>query len=326
MENLKVESKDPSLVMQNGDSLAIKGEGVYDPHIKQEPRYDHDVPGYHGMNGYPGNAINPMAGQRATNNLIQQFGSQATASLRAAGLPQQPRPLSLPGQPQQQHQQQHRQAQPTPQYPLGQAQTDGAVPEPEDAHLTWKQRWENMVLQARETDPQEQLVADRLLHRIMTENEIDEESQILMVDSRRKKQPKLKNRALPPPQRQMAGLSIASSSKASSSLAPSADHMQVDGGDDEFDEDAINSDLDDSEEEIDGQQADDDGPLGEMILCTWDKVNRVKNKVSGVIYILSLHKNPQNGTSKRKASVVLTWYFQWRCTLKDGILTTGGKE
>lgn len=85
------------------------------------------------------------------------------------------------------------------------------------------------------------------------------------------------------------------STKPSKQTNPSSKgkgRLQVDGTED--DEDAINSDLDDSEDDLDGAPAEDDGPIGEMILCTWDKVNRVKNK--------------------------------WRCTLKDGILTTGGKE
>jgi len=81
---------------------------------------------------------------------------------------------------------------------------------------------------------------------------------------------------------------------------------QMDGGDEDLDdksivklkvedEDAINSDLDDSDDGLEDPDADnEDGPLGETILCTYDKVQRVKNK--------------------------------WKCTLKDGILTTGGRE
>jgi transcription initiation factor TFIIA large subunit len=58
-------------------------------------------------------------------------------------------------------------------------------------------------------------------------------------------------------------------------------------------EDAINSDLDDSEDELnDGDNSDDD--MVDYMLCTYDKVQRVKNK--------------------------------WKCTLKDGILTTNKKE
>lgn len=75
---------------------------------------------------------------------------------------------------------------------------------------------------------------------------------------------------------------------------------QYDGpGDDdddtkEEDEDAINSDLDDPEDELDREETDEDANQGEIMLCTYDKVQRVKNK--------------------------------WKCTLKDGVLTTGGKE
>lgn len=61
----------------------------------------------------------------------------------------------------------------------------------------------------------------------------------------------------------------------------------------EDDEDAINSDLDDPDEEV-VQEEQEDGQDGQIMVCTYDKVARVKNK--------------------------------WKCTLKDGVLTTGGKE
>ncbi|KAF4125104.1 hypothetical protein GMORB2_3943 [Geosmithia morbida] len=71
-----------------------------------------------------------------------------------------------------------------------------------------------------------------------------------------------------------------------------------DGGDDddepvEADEDAINSDLDDPDEDRSEDEVDDEG-LGHIMLCMYDKVQRVKNK--------------------------------WKCTLKDGVLTVNGKE
>lgn len=50
-----------------------------------------------------------------------------------------------------------------------------------------------------------------------------------------------------------------------------------DGGDDEEDEDAINSDLDDSDDENGEDEVDDEG-LGSIMLCMYDKVQRVKNK------------------------------------------------
>jgi transcription initiation factor TFIIA large subunit len=72
---------------------------------------------------------------------------------------------------------------------------------------------------------------------------------------------------------------------------------RFDGDDDvkpeEDPDDAINSDLDDSEDELgDGDNSDDE--MVDYMLCTYDKVQRVKNK--------------------------------WKCTLKDGILTTNKKE
>lgn len=73
---------------------------------------------------------------------------------------------------------------------------------------------------------------------------------------------------------------------------------QLDGEDekedikDEDDEDAINSDLDSSEDE--GNQGEEDDDDIDSMLCTYDKVQRVKNK--------------------------------WKCTLKDGIFRANGKE
>ncbi|EXJ87251.1 hypothetical protein A1O3_04210 [Capronia epimyces CBS 606.96] len=80
------------------------------------------------------------------------------------------------------------------------------------------------------------------------------------------------------------------------STTPSLTRAQADATgddeDDEEDEDAINSDLDDPDElaanEEDGENTD------QVMLCTYDKVQRVKNK--------------------------------WKCTLKDGIFRVGGTE
>ncbi|CAK7274316.1 transcription factor IIA subunit alpha [Sporothrix epigloea] len=77
--------------------------------------------------------------------------------------------------------------------------------------------------------------------------------------------------------------------------------VQVDGADDDEDvkgnilddEDAINSDLDDPEDDREDEDDEDDA-MGPIMLCVYDKVQRVKNK--------------------------------WKCTLKDGVLTVNGKE
>lgn len=66
-----------------------------------------------------------------------------------------------------------------------------------------------------------------------------------------------------------------------------------DGQDDMDDEDAINSDLDDPDDDLD-DNPDDDDSNSQIMLCMYDKVQRTKNK--------------------------------WKCILKDGVLTIGGKE
>ncbi|KAG9235967.1 putative transcription initiation factor IIA large subunit [Amylocarpus encephaloides] len=63
--------------------------------------------------------------------------------------------------------------------------------------------------------------------------------------------------------------------------------------DDDFDEDAINSDLDDPDDGLNDEEDDDEG-MGHIMLCMYDKVQRVKNK--------------------------------WKCVMKDGVLTVNGKE
>ncbi|KAI1465498.1 transcription factor IIA, alpha/beta subunit [Daldinia caldariorum] len=73
---------------------------------------------------------------------------------------------------------------------------------------------------------------------------------------------------------------------------------QVDGTDDDVkdeasdDADAINSDLDDPDDNIEDDDDDEDG--GQIMLCMYDKVQRVKNK--------------------------------WKCVLKDGVLSVNGKD
>ncbi|KAF3481279.1 uncharacterized protein GIQ15_04038 [Arthroderma uncinatum] len=89
----------------------------------------------------------------------------------------------------------------------------------------------------------------------------------------------------------------------SSTISPAAPSgppppSQFDGTDDygikkDEDEDAINSDLDDPDDLVDDEQGEDDA-VGQVMLCTYDKVQRVKSK--------------------------------WKCVLKDGILTSDGRE
>ncbi|KAI1749677.1 transcription factor IIA, alpha/beta subunit [Xylaria castorea] len=84
--------------------------------------------------------------------------------------------------------------------------------------------------------------------------------------------------------------------KSGSNAGPS----QFDGPDDDLkdedeadsDEDAINSDLDDPDDNVEDNEDDEEG--GQIMLCMYDKVQRVKNK--------------------------------WKCVLKDGVLNVNGKD
>lgn len=101
---------------------------------------------------------------------------------------------------------------------------------------------------------------------------------------------------MPKGKKRKAAVSVLEEEDAeASSSAPGA--AGFDGADEdvkeEDPEDAINSDLDDPEDDLhDGDNSDDD--MVDYMLCTYDKVQRVKNK--------------------------------WKCVLKDGILTTNKKE
>ncbi|KAK2877246.1 hypothetical protein FQN49_001302, partial [Arthroderma sp. PD_2] len=97
---------------------------------------------------------------------------------------------------------------------------------------------------------------------------------------------------------------LSNQAEASSSVPPAAvtsgplPPSQFDGPDDygikkDEDEDAINSDLDDPDDLLDDEHGEDDA-VGQVMLCTYDKVQRVKSK--------------------------------WKCVLKDGILTSDGRE
>lgn len=240
--------------------------------IKLEPTYDvnlhRDIP----ITSPYSTGINAQqsAIQRAQHLAYAQFGNQATGSIAAMQAAQ----MGLPQMPQQQQQQQSQQQRPqgtapqqrpqqsngTPvikqeaQDSLGFSQTDGAGEAPHASSSNGTFR---------------QQAADMALR-------LEGGGLLLPLDERR--QPSRK------------ALKIRARNTAHQSTAGPSPY---DGVDDEADEDAINSDLDDSEDEaLEGNiEAD---FQGDVILCLYDKVQRVKNK--------------------------------WKCTLKDGVVTVDGKE
>ncbi|GAM90711.1 hypothetical protein ANO11243_087560 [Dothideomycetidae sp. 11243] len=284
---------------QSYNSSQTQSQAANGARMKVEPGTEQN---YAGGNYMP-QPMNPeLAQQRAASLLQQQFGSQATASLgamqqRGIALPgqQQPKPgLQLPGQPQpvQQYAQQLKQQQAGQQTRI-KAETDGAS---DDFQTAKRQRLEyaqtdgtddglaewNAMMRARHDLSDEERTLNDLTMRehVMAMAKqlesglmrpLDEHKPIKSVKGRKGKQPRLQG--IP----QLDG--------------DFSDDEKADIKDDE-DENAINSDLDDSGDELNNAEEDDDDI--DSMLCTYDKVQRVKNK--------------------------------WKCTLKDGVLSANGKE
>ena len=307
--------------------------------IKTEPG-SYDTSGIPHSNVITGSYGNTIAKQRAAQNLHEKFGPSANLQinqLQGLGNPSQqphrnPQNIQLPHQQseqqrreyaerqRQQTQQQYesaRQAQAQQQRSnVGNAQTDGA------------DDWSTMVLQRRGDaldNPASMYDADMTMReRLEQMSHSMEGGGVMMPLSERPKQPLARKRK---PTHEIPSSSLHQSLVATQYASPSdtshqslapAQHArplripQYDGLDDDEDdddkagikddpdlnddddEDAINSDLDDPDDDNIIEEEGEDGKEGQIMLCTYDKVQRVKNK--------------------------------WKCTLKDGVLTTGGKE
>lgn len=161
---------------------------------------------------------------------------------------------------------------------VGNAQTDGAG----DALSDWKVE----VARRRAAAKGQNGEGDRILrgHLKQRMNQLEGGGLLIPLEERQA-----------PSRNFTSQLGLASPTEASTAEMPRA-QFDGPGGDDtkeEDDEDAINSDLDDPDD-LDGEDNEGEDSVGQVMLCTYDKVQRVKNK--------------------------------WKCTLKDGVLTTGGKE
>ncbi|KAK3354235.1 transcription factor IIA, alpha/beta subunit [Neurospora tetraspora] len=283
----------------NGNGVAIKNEPgmANEPAIKQEPGTMQPMmhPAYPGNNAARGG----MAAQRAAQAIASRYGSQAQASINA--IHQQTQQPQIPGQAPQQQQQQQQQLNPQQQYQQNVAaqmqermqqrmqQQPGQPGQPQPpnqqnglggAQVDGSSDGFDGVLMRRDADgnPVEmgRVEIDNLLHAQLLEKAKQREGGGLMLPLKE------------------ATKSRGTATKRSRAAARGAN--QLDGNDeddDEFDEDAINSDLDDPEDERDDDDEEDEAS-GWIMLCLYDKVQRVKNK--------------------------------WKCTLKDGVLTVNGKE
>lgn len=309
----QIPSSGPSLsttpVPSNGGPVRIKTE-----------------PGYEAYQGLPTYG-NTEAHQRAAAHLEQKFGANAlqqihqrqaqTAMSTPGGQPQRgPMNIQLP--PPMSDQQRHDQAefkrrQQAQQYQnLQQAQqrpmsNNGQTDGPGD--------WEDYVTQRRldaSRNPQQINEADLTIRQQVEQANRSMEGGGLMM-------PLAEQSTLPQTKKHKIATTEMGSGSGQAALvaAQTSDHeympqvSQLDGGvddedeedskagikdelfGDDDDEDAINSDLDDPDDNV-IEEEQEEGRPAQIMLCTYDKVARVKNK--------------------------------WKCTLKDGVLTTGGKE
>ena len=290
--------------------------------VKTEPGYE---PQGFQTNGLPPNYGNTIAQQRAAANLQQKFGAganvqisqlQAQAAMGTPGGQPQRSPMNIQLPPQMSDQQRQEQAefkrrqqaqqyqnlQHAQQRPLvNNTQTDGA------------DDWEGYVAQRRldaSRDPNKTSEVDLTIRQKVEQmNRSMEGGGLMMPLADQPKLPRTKKRKTgnpdAGPSRSYSHLAAAQSSDSKHSLGiPQMDGDEEDDDDDDKigikdelfdddDEDAINSDLDDPDDNIIEEEPEDGRPQ-QIMLCTYDKVARVKNK--------------------------------WKCTLKDGVLTTGGKE
>ncbi|KAJ8123364.1 hypothetical protein ONZ43_g671 [Nemania bipapillata] len=235
--------------------------------------------------------LNNIAQQRVIAQLQNQYGDRAAASInRLMGQPQNqqrvanpPMPQAYPGQHQNNPQQQYRST--LPHNPAAQqhtamangqrppnSQVDGSGDD--DSHIGI------LLQQARngETTEVGRVEIDNLLHAQIAARAKAMEGGGLML----------------PLKRTGKGKAVRHH-RSAANAGPS----QFDGPDDDVkdeegdtDEDAINSDLDDPDENIEENEDDEEG--GQIMLCMYDKVQRVKNK--------------------------------WKCVLKDGVLNVNGKD
>lgn len=233
------------------------------------------------QNPYANGTNSVSASQRAVQLLQQQYGTQANASIGAL----QQQGLHLPGrgpngppmhrQPgdtassqqflreQEQMRQQQRE--------IANAQTDGAGDD--------MAAWNALVTERRSQHNLMRAHVEQLAQ------QMDSGLMVPLAEPKAAKSTKRKASAVTPSPSTSVGIA---------QLDGGDDIKDEDGDREELDEDAINSDLDDSGDELNQDDEDDEGNSGEVMLCTYDKVQRVKNK--------------------------------WKCILKDGVLTTGGKE
>ena len=251
-------------------------------------------------NGLPPNYGNNIARERAAQNLQQKFGPEAQSQINRL---QAQAAMNTPG------------GQPAQRGPAGQFPQGGQMTEKQQADLAEYHR--QFAQQGRPLNPSQQPVAnnDRTDGADDWDDFVSQRRQADNLDARREVDLTLREQYEQSQRSNEGGglllplseqpKTLQTNKRKTGGSIPQNDGLDEDedskadvkddlfGEDDEDDADAINSDLDDPDDNaIEEEQ--EEGRPNQIMLCTYDKVQRVKNK--------------------------------WRCTLRDGVLNTGGKE
>ncbi|KMU82525.1 hypothetical protein CIHG_00306 [Coccidioides immitis H538.4] len=280
----QIPQSQPPLAPANGS-----GQAAGEVRVKTEPGYPTT------STGIPTTAAH-IAQQRAADALHQRYGAAAASQIHQLQAQSQAA-LSLPGQqrlqtsqfngPQSQDPKVSQQG--SQSNTVGNGQTDGAGDSEIDALSEWKAE----VARRREKATKNGAQADRVMRKYVELRGLQMEGNGLLapLHERYPRANGKKRKVTIKEESAIPGPSIASEATIPSQ-AGGYDGVDEFGIKKDEDEDAINSDLDDPDDLLDDPEGDD--AVGQVMLCTYDKVQRVKSK--------------------------------WKCTLKDGILTTGGKE
>lgn len=289
----------------NGQHIAVQGGAARAQQLVQQQFGNAAAPSLAAMQR--GGLALPLQQQpKPPQGLQLPQGSPAAAQQQF----QQQQQAAMARQQHQLQQQQQQQAQPrikveneSPQVQQGgfqhphYSQTDGADEgEEEEEDLA---QWKAMLAERRAAHAQHGGQSDSLMRDQIMRLSADLQSG-LMLPLRDQPSSRLQNK-----QKRRTAPPTAIESPSTPALGSSISQMDgVDDDDDDDDEkpklkdeddpDAINSDLDDDDDDGQGAMGDEDDETIDTILCTYDKVQRVKNK--------------------------------WKCTLKDGVMSVSGKE
>ena len=300
ISNPTVPSNVPRSGTGNSSSSTTENGASGQVRVKQEPNYDSQS---FQTNGLPPNYGNNVARERAAQQLQQKFGADATLQINrlqaqsamnmpAGQAPAQRSPVA--GQYPQSNQMGEKQRADIAEYHRQAAQSQNPLRPPNppqqpvvnNAGTDGADDWDSFVLERRQLAGDRHEADSTLRQQFEQMQRANEGGGLLLPASEQRKQPRLKKGEVPGP----------SQPSQFDGVDDDDEDSKADIKDDLFDDDdvdAINSDLDDPDDNaIEEEQ--DEGRPNQIMLCTYDKVQRVKNK--------------------------------WKCTLKDGVLNTGGKE